>query len=132
MYESLIAEIVKDHRKEIEEDLAAARARVSDLDAELTESQWRVAVLEGLLAMSPGRAPERAERVTMTLHDAMAKVLSTAPDRMMRAGDLARAIDQRGLYRMRDGRSVEATQIHARVGHNPHLFAKEGTLIKLI
>jgi hypothetical protein len=32
---------------------------------------------------------------------------------------------------MRDGRPVEAQQIHARVGHYPNLFAKEGTFIKL-
>ena len=65
------------------------------------------------------------------LHEAMAEVLRTAPERMMRAGDLAAAIERRGLYRMRDGRPVEAQQIHARVGHYGTLFTKEGTFIKL-
>jgi len=32
---------------------------------------------------------------------------------------------------MRDGRKVEAQQIHARVGHYPELFEREGTFIKL-
>jgi hypothetical protein len=32
---------------------------------------------------------------------------------------------------MRDGRPVEAQQIHARVGQYPHLFIREGTFIKL-
>jgi hypothetical protein len=61
----------------------------------------------------------------------MAEVLRSAPAGMLRAGDLAAGIERRRLYRMRDGRPVEAQQIHARVGHYPHLFAKEGTFIRL-
>ncbi len=40
-------------------------------------------------------------------------------------------IARRGLYAMRDGRAVEAQQIHARVGQYPELFGKGGTLITL-
>jgi hypothetical protein len=68
----------------------------------------------------------------LTLHEAMAAVLQTAPQRMMRARDLATEINERRLYWMRDGRPVEVRQIHARVGHHPHLFVREGTLIKLV
>lgn len=50
----------------------------------------------------------------------------------MRAADLAKEIDRCGLYRMRDGRPVEAQQIHARVGHYPDDFGRDGTFIKLI
>lgn len=50
----------------------------------------------------------------------------------MRAVDLAAEIDRRKLYRMRDGRPVEAQQIHARVGNYPHLFTRNGTFIRLI
>jgi hypothetical protein len=49
----------------------------------------------------------------------------------MRAGDLAAQVNGRGLYRMRDGRPVEAQQIHARVGQYPHVFNKQGTFITL-
>jgi hypothetical protein len=68
----------------------------------------------------------------MTLHDAMAEVLRGEPGRMLRAGDLAREIERRRLYRMRDGRPVESQQIHARVNHYDEVFTKEGTFIKLI
>ena len=43
----------------------------------------------------------------------------------------AAVINSQRLYRMRDGRPVEAQQIHARVGQYPHLFIREGTFIKL-
>lgn len=67
----------------------------------------------------------------LTLHEAMAIVLKDAPGGMMRAGDLAAQVNGRGLYRMRDGRPVEAQQIHARVGQYPHVFNKQGTFITL-
>ena len=44
----------------------------------------------------------------------------------MVASELAAQIDHRGLYKMRDGRRVEAQQIHARVGHYPDLFGRDG------
>ncbi len=67
----------------------------------------------------------------MTLHEAMAEVLRTTHEHMLRAGDLAAEVDRCGLYKMRDGRPVEAQQIHARVGHYQHLFTKVGTFITL-
>ena len=68
----------------------------------------------------------------MTLHDAMAAVLERAPGQMMRAGDIAAEIERRGLYRMQNGRPVEAQQIRARVGHYGERLTKEGTFIKLL
>jgi hypothetical protein len=62
----------------------------------------------------------------------MQQVLQNDHDGRMRAGALASEINRLNLYRMRDGRPVEAQQIHARVGHYPDWFTKEGTLIKLI
>ena len=52
----------------------------------------------------------------MKLHDAMIKVLKADPLGMMRAVHLAAAINERGLYRMGDGRPVEGQQVSARVG----------------
>jgi hypothetical protein len=66
------------------------------------------------------------------LHDAMIEVLQSTPERMLRAGDLAAEINRRRLYQMRDGRPVEAQQMHAHLGQYPHLFAKEGTYIGLV
>lgn len=60
----------------------------------------------------------------------MAEVLEIARERRLRASDLATAIERRGLFKMRDGRPIETQQIHARVGHYPAMFTKEGTFIK--
>ena len=79
---------------------------------------------------SLGHSKDSPGGPAMTLHDAMEVVLRDAAHGM-RAGDLASEITRRRLYRMRDGRPVEAQQIHARVGNYPHLFKKVGTFIHL-
>lgn len=67
------------------------------------------------------------------LWDVMALVLSEHPDHTMHAVDLARVINERGLYKTRDGKGVTPVQIRARVGHRPERFeALGGNMIKLI
>jgi hypothetical protein len=98
---------------------------VADLERE-------VIVWETLLSgEAMGSTPAPGSSSGLTLHDAMVAVLRDAPAGMMRASDLTAEINRRGLYRMRDGRPVEAQQVHARVTHYPHLLAKEGTFITL-
>lgn len=131
-----VADLVKQHREAVRAELGALRERREQVAAELTALDRRVAMLEGLLDFEPvppsGQSLVLTETdVPLTLHAAMVEVLKTAPERMMRAGDLAVTIERRGLYKMRDGRPVEAQQIHARVGHYPTLFTKDGTFIKL-
>lgn len=58
----------------------------------------------------------------LTLHEAMALVLRETVDQRLPAVELAAAINQRGLYRMRDGRPVAPGQIHARARNYAHLF----------
>lgn len=134
-YADALAEIAARHQDELRTDLESLRAQSESLHAEASFTDRRVAMLEGLLdlATSSAEGPAAMTRgeIPRTLHEAMAEVLRTAPERMMRAGDLAAAIERRGLYRMRDGRPVEAQQIHARVSHYGALFTKEGTFIKL-
>lgn len=96
----------------------------------MTELEGVVATFESLLSLVANN-PESFEDSGLTLHGAMATILRADSLHMLRAGDLAGEINRRGLYRMRDGRPVEAQQIHARVGHYGHLFEKEGTFIKL-
>lgn len=128
-YVAEIEKVVAAHREEIEHDLAQARDAVARARDEIGAWERRVATLEWLLTrIGDESAPNRAGH---TLHEAMVLVLQSVPERMMRAGDLAAEIDRRGLYKMRDGRPVESQQIHARVGHYPQLFRKEGTFITL-
>ncbi len=116
--------------EQISGDLLQARQARQRCEQQLHSLSAQVAALEWLLTLAQ-REPTAAQRAPMTLHEAMAEVLETAPGRMMRAADLATEISRRGLYRMRDGRAVEAQQIHARVGHYPDTFRREATSIKL-
>ena len=119
-YLELVSGVVKARRGEIEQDLAAARRARDEASNNLAEAERRVVSYEFLLSLvadGPKEAPER-----MNLHDAMAHVLASVPAKRMPAGDLAREINRRGLYRMRDGRPVEAQQIHARAGNYADRF----------
>jgi hypothetical protein len=129
-YWELVGQVAATHVDEIRGDLDQARRRLRQARQEVADLEGRIGSLEGLLALTAdGHAP--AVPATMTLHEAMAEVLRSSPERMMRAADLAVEIDRRGLYKMRDGRPVEAQQVHARVGNYPDLFSKVGTFITL-
>lgn len=120
------------HTEALQRDLAIARDARDRLTRDLDAANERVALLSALLSVGTSPEPVGADsNAQLSLHAAMVKVLESAPERMMRARDLAAEIDRRGLYRMRDGRAVEPQQIHARTGNYPDLFGKEGTFIKL-
>jgi hypothetical protein len=132
-YQDVIARLATEHRQDIESDLAEARAVRSEAESAFVEADRAVATLEALLTMGAINTTQASQPVERTtLHEAMRKVLRGAPDRRLLAADLAKAIDSRGLYKMRDGRPVEAQQIHARVGHYGHMFERDGQGIRLI
>jgi len=132
-YLSTLAAWASDHREELERDQVEARSTRDRLQRQLDTVERRLALLSSLASLStlPDGAQPEGEAQRLSLHDAMAEVLKSAPERMMRARDLAAEIDRRGLYRMRDGRPVEPQQIHARTGNYPHLFERKGTFIRL-
>jgi hypothetical protein len=113
-------------RAEIEQGLA-------DAEAELAVSRERCAAIEALIAR--GRAALEAldgeRRSGMYLQDAMEKVLREEPNGVLRAGEIARRINQAGLYRQRDGGPVTAHQIHARVYNYSELFKRTANGIGL-
>lgn len=126
----LVTQVVRARRHEIEQDLAAARRLRNEATTNLAEAERRVMSYEFLLSLAAEGAEEPPER--MSLHDAMAHVLATVPAKRMPAGDLAREINRRGLYKMRDGRPVEPQQIHARVGNYGDRFDRNDRGIGLI
>lgn len=133
-YADQIADIAADRRNEIESDLALARQARELASRELEEADRRVTMLESILAMSghPSVTEPADTTEKVTLHEAMRKVLQTAPGRRMLAAEIATHIDRLGLYKMRDGRPVEAQQIHARVGHYPAMFVRDHSYIRLV
>lgn len=130
-YQMEIGQVVEANVEEIRGDLDQARHALKRTRLEVGQIERTVAFLESLLELAGRHGSSEGESQSLTLHEAMTVVLESVPEGKMRAGDLAIEVDRRGLYKMRDGRPVEAQQIHARVGHYPHLFVKEGTFIAL-
>lgn len=127
-----VRSLVAAHVDEIVADLDRARHELAHRRGEVAELERRVGQLEGLVALAEPEFQIEgiAHGEAITLHEAMVVVLRDA-EHGLRAGDLAAEINRRRLYRMRDGRPVEAQQIHARVGNYGHLFKKAGTFIVL-
>lgn len=130
-YKEELSEVVGRHGAGMRADLEEVQRSLSRARRDVETLERRSALLQGLLILSDpdGQQPQP---VSGTLHEAMAEVLRSSPNGMMRAGDLAAEINRLRLYRMRDGRPVEPQQIHARVGNYGHLFTKEGIYIKLV
>jgi hypothetical protein len=114
-YLALVGQVVTAHRDEIERDLATARRVRGQSELDLADANRQITSFEFLLSLVEGGIPVADERTT--LHEAMRKVLESAPGRRMPATELAREINRRALYKMRDGRPVEPQQIHARAGN---------------
>ncbi len=122
--------VVNARRDELAADLALARQLVDRRASDLSQAQHRVSTLQALLTLVDD-VDVRPSGKRKKLHFAMKEVLETQPLRMMRAAALAAEITAEDLYRMQDGRPVDAGQIHARVGNYPNMFVREGTFIKL-
>lgn len=127
-----VGKVVAAHVDEIRGDLELAQHQLRKSRTEGVELERQISHLEALLALVEDGEPQSMDGRGLTLHDAMVAVLEDQPGHMLRANDLASEINRRRLYRMRDGRPVESQQVHARVGHYPTLFTREGTFIKLV
>ena len=131
-YWELVRTVANANRSEIEADLDRLRTERSKAQRHLDELDRRIGAFELLVQLAEEGDLENEQQQGMTLHEAMAEVLRGTKGGGMRAPDLALEINNRGLYRMRDGRPVEAQQIHARVGNYGHMFERRGTFIGLI
>jgi hypothetical protein len=128
-YEDALKDLVREHALEMGMALEQSREALDRLDRERSDLKSQIAALQWVTDLLRGRAePQKL----MTLHDAMVEVLKTAPGRRMKPAHLAAEIERKGLYRMRDGRSVETQQIHARANNYPQLFKRAGSMIELV
>ena len=126
-------------RGELEAGLAEAEVELAELNARRLELIALIAQAKAALALEPsavadgpdggGAGVEHSSR--LTLHDALALVLRENGNQWMTAGELADAINTRGLYSKRDGRPVEINQVHARTKNYPHIFEKQRSRIRL-
>jgi hypothetical protein len=118
-------------REMIEGALADAHAELEGIEARRNELLAKIAEAEAMLR-GPGSSPPLAAGAgTLTLHDAIARVLEDNGNEWMTARELADEVDRRGLYRKRDGSKVEVNQVHARTHNYGDLFEKDGARIRL-
>ena len=97
------------------------------LDAKRAELQALITQGESVL----GGVPQPDAETGLTLHEALAQILRENGNVPMTARALTDAVNERGLYRKRDGSLVEVNQVHARTSNYQDLFEKEGSLIHL-
>jgi hypothetical protein len=122
-----LADILGRSREMIKTALADARAELTALDARRRELQALIAQGEAAV----GGVHQPAAEAAMTLHQALVQILQENDSDPMTARALADAVNERGLYRKRDGSPVEVNEIHARTNNYQELFEKDGSLIRL-
>jgi alkaline phosphatase len=76
-------------------------------------------------------AKQIATRERLTLHQALVVVLTDHANRWMTVRELAKKVNERDLYRKKDGSEVEANQVHARTKNYDKLFEKDGPNVRL-
>lgn len=126
-------------RGELEAGLAEAEAELEALDARRSELIPMIAQARAALALKRSDSADHPSgggvglehSARLTLHKALALVLRENGNEWMTAGELADAINARGLYTKRDGRPVEINQVHSRTKNYPDVFEKRRSRIRL-
>ncbi len=119
-------------RPELEAGLAEAESELEQLDRRRTELLTVIEQARAALGLeSPPAADTGSGGRGLTLHEAIAHVLREHGNDWMTARDLTDVVNERRLYRKRDGSAVELNQIHARTKNYADLFEKAGSRIRL-
>jgi hypothetical protein len=124
-------------RQALTPDRSALKTALADAERRLVELRAEEVELEQLIARARKELGIEGAQVNgvpvghVTLHEAMAHVLRQHGGEGMRAREIAVAVTESGLYRKKDGSTLEPNQIHARVNRHGDLFAKNGSLITL-
>jgi len=119
------------NQSEVESALTSARAARARAAGELGELEETIIKFEASLAPARAGMHDGPAPTSMTLHEAMRKVLQSVPMRMMHAQDLAAEIGRLHLCRRPNGRAIQSQQIYERTRNYPYLFERAGTFIRL-
>ncbi|MEY2553272.1 MAG: hypothetical protein QOC57_1132 [Ilumatobacteraceae bacterium] len=112
----------------IAETLATARA---ELDAVEQRRAQLIALIARTETMQDALRPDRSSSRQMTLHEALAFLIKEGSNRWVAIKDLAAAVNERRLYRKKDGSPVDVNQVHARINNYEYLFEKNGSRVRL-
>lgn len=136
-FEQEIQKVVAEHRDAVSIELEKAEIAARNYADLHEKSKRRADFLNALLRLDNESFLERITATVgsarpahgnvsrpLTLHAAMERVLEDFLEGGLTAGRIAHIINEKKMYRTRDGRPVESNQIHARVGHYPEIFEK--------
>lgn len=126
-----LEEALENNRKAIEDGLEAARTELEDLRARESELLALIERAEAALGRSTPDARTSERQPTLTLHEALIRILEENGGGPMTVQELTRETNERSLYTKRNGSPVEVNQVHARTNNYPALFEKDGANIRL-
>ena len=112
----------------IEAGLAEARAELRELRARQERIEVLIAKAEAALGIPNIEGDVEGRK---TLHAALEQVLQENDNRWMTVRELSDEINRRGLYRKKDGSTVEPNQVHARTKNYDGVFEKDGSRVRL-
>ena len=118
-------------RPELEAGLLAAETELGQLDKRRAELLDLIGRAKAALGIIPPPAANDDGPRGQTLHEALAQILREHANQWMSARELANEVNGRGLYRKRDGSSVDSNQISARTKNYDELFEKSAGRIRL-
>jgi hypothetical protein len=129
----LLRSALDEARPTLEEGLAAAEEELHALEARRSELLALIGQARAALGLTTPAAAEKEEPLErgLTLHEAIARVLRERNNEWTSVRDLADSINERSLYRKKDGSPVEANQVHARTKNYSALFEKDGPRVRL-
>jgi hypothetical protein len=84
----------------------------------------------GMMTVEPRKRIRRS--TTVTLHDEIAVILEMHSNNWMTTQEISHMVNERGIYKKRDGTPVSAFQIHGRTRNYNGLFEREGSRVRLI
>jgi hypothetical protein len=94
--------------------------------AKTCERELEALVARAKAALGEEVEPPRSESERLALHEAIELILRENGNGWMTTRELADQVNQRQLYRKRDGSPVESNQIHAHTKNYTALFEKDG------
>lgn len=112
----------------VADTLSAARTELVALEERKTQL---VALIARTEAMQNALRTDGSMPRQMTLHEAIAFLIKEGGNRWMSVKELATAVNERHLYRKKDGSPVELNQVHARINNYEYLFEKNGPRVRL-
>ncbi len=122
-------------REALDSAKPAIEAGLEAAERERDELEDRRRDLEALISRAKSLLEDEAEAMPFdqrpTLHGALERILREKGNDWMTVPELTAAVNQRSLYRKRDGSPVEANQVHARTRSYSRLFEKRDGKVRL-